>query len=497
VKPIAEPAYYHGVRGSQERIDKPRRISVRDDVVPPSPARERGPRRKRAGGARERLRRWLHPFAHVRSGEHVTLILLACNGFLMLTAYYLMKTVREPLILLGGIAGLSGAEIKTYASGAQAVLLLAVVPAYGHLVGRVSRIRLLNITGLCLVASLLVFNVLGHAGAPIGVAYYLWLGMASLVGVAQFWSFANDFYTSEQGERLFPLVAAGGSLGAIAGAAAARQLFDTIGALELLLVAAAVLALYVLVYNVIEARSPQDRARRTLHTPARIAPRGAFRLVHRTRYLTLIAGAVLLANLVNTQGEYILAQAVSTRAEELVPASQMAVANPTDESKVLKRERQKVVGRIYGDFYSAVNLAALLLQLFLVGRVFRQFGVHRALIVFPLVVLGSYGLMAAVPLFAVIGVAKLTENSMDYSLHNTTRQALFLPTDREAKYKAKMAIDSFFFRMGDVAAAAVVFAGIHVLQLSIRGIAVVNLLAATGWLVIVTRISRRYQALRG
>jgi AAA family ATP:ADP antiporter len=105
--------------------------------------------------------------------------------------------------------------------------------------------------------------------------------------------------------------------------------------------------------------------------------------------------------------------------------------------------------------------------------------------------------MAAVPLFAVIGVAKLTENSMDYSLHNTTRQALFLPTDREAKYKAKMAIDSFFFRMGDVAAAAVVFAGIHVLQLSIRGIAVVNLLAATGWLVIVTRISRRYQALRG
>jgi AAA family ATP:ADP antiporter len=98
--------------------------------------------------------------------------------------------------------------------------------------------------------------------------------------------------------------------------------------------------------------------------------------------------------------------------------------------------------------------------------VIKYIGVRGALFVLPLVALGSYSLMALLPIFSVIKVAKIVENSTDYSIQNTARHALFLPTSREAKYKAKQAIDSFFQRLGDLLQAVVVFFGAAVLTLS-------------------------------
>jgi AAA family ATP:ADP antiporter len=75
----------------------------------------------------------------VRAGEGAAGLLLGLNSFLLLMSYYLLKTVREPLILTQGRA-----EVKTYSAAAQALLLLAIVPAYGALASRVSRIRLIT-----------------------------------------------------------------------------------------------------------------------------------------------------------------------------------------------------------------------------------------------------------------------------------------------------------------------------------------------------------------
>src|SRR5688572_11475718 len=115
------------------------------------------------------LDRLMRPFTQVRPGEGKRAGLLTVTIFLLFVAYYVMKTAREGLILAGGTFGLRGELLKTYASGAMAVLLIGLVPAYGHLVDGLRRIRLINISYATVVVSLGTFYVLGRAGVPLGL----------------------------------------------------------------------------------------------------------------------------------------------------------------------------------------------------------------------------------------------------------------------------------------------------------------------------------------
>jgi len=141
-----------------------------------------------------------------------------------------------------------------------------------------------------------------------------------------------------------------------------------------------------------------------------------------------------------------------------------------------------------------VNFVGLLLQLVLVSRLFTWIGVRGTLFVLPLVATLSYGLMAIVPLLAVVSIVKILENSTDYSINNTAKHALFLPTSREVKYKAKQAIDSFFWRTGDMLQAAIVFAGVQ-LAFGIRGFALVNLVFVAIWILLVVGIAAEHRKL--
>jgi AAA family ATP:ADP antiporter len=137
---------------------------------------------------------------------------------------------------------------------------------------------------------------------------------------------------------------------------------------------------------------------------------------------------------------------------------------------------------------------AFLLQAFVVSRVFKYAGVRVALFILPVIALGGYTMMALMPVFAVVRWTKILENSTDYSIQNTTRHALFLPTSREAKYKAKQAIDSFFVRLGDLGQAAVVFIGTS-LAFGIRGFAAVNIVLVLIWIGLAMAIAREHRKL--
>jgi ATP:ADP antiporter, AAA family len=423
------------------------------------------------------------------------LVLFATNGLVLMTAYYILKTAREPLILQdGGFRGLAGDELKTYATAVQAVLLMAIVPIYSRLVGRTNRARLVTGTVAVLVVSLLLFAALARAHVPIGIPYYLWLGVASLLVVAQFWSLATDFYTREQGERLFPLIAAGVTLGAILGAATAGWLLERVGLVPLLFLASGLLLLYGAVMAALERIGPASKLDPRPH-PGELAGDGGFTLVRKSKYLFLIGVSVLFATLVNTHGEYLLAGAVTDRAESVVPAPGPLSSLSEAEQRSLVDDRRVVIGKTYAEFYGAVNLLAFLMQALVVSRLFRHLGVHGTLFVFPLIALAAYGSMAALPAFLLILGAKTVENSADYSLNNTVRHTLFLPTSRQAKYKAKAAIDSFFLRSGDLVAGGTVFAGVHLLGLSTRQFALANVALILGWLPVVAFLSRRYRHL--
>jgi AAA family ATP:ADP antiporter len=432
------------------------------------------------------LDRLLAPFTVMRAGEGADAVLLMLSVFLLLTAYYVLKVVREPLILSTG-----GAELKSYMSAAQAVLLLFLVPAYSAVANRVNRIRLISIVTLFFISNLLVFYVLAAAGTPgLGAAFFVWVGIFNLMIIAQFWSFANDVYTPEQGRRLFAILGFGQTLGAASGGFISKALIGQLRVYQLMLVAAAMLAAYLILILVVHRRTrklARDAAAAAAAEEPMLDRRGGFTLVARDGYLMLIAFLLLLLNFVNTNGEYILGRVVSGQAEQLVSAGSTGGLAPHEFV-------EQFIGAFYADYFTWVSVVTAVIQIFLVARVMQRFGVRAALYVLPLVALGAYGILAFVPVLALIRIAKISENSLDYSLNNTVRQALFLPTSREAKYKAKAAIDTLFVRAGDLSSAGLVFAG-TLLALQPRDFAIVNMALIGVWLLIVAGIGRRHRLL--
>src|SRR5688500_2345859 len=112
-----------------------------------------------------------------------------------------------------------------------------------------------------------------------------------------------------------------------------------------------------------------------------------------------------------------------------------------------------------------------------------------------MIAFGAYAAIGLVGGLALVRAVKLVENSTDYSLQNTVRQALFLPTSRAVKYKAKAAIDTFFVRFGDTLSAVLVGVGLHGLGLGVQSLAFANLALIAVWIVIALGIARRHRAL--
>ncbi|HEX2871752.1 MAG TPA: Npt1/Npt2 family nucleotide transporter [Polyangiaceae bacterium] len=403
--------------------------------------------------------------AEVRPGEWHLVLLFFANLFLLLAAYYILKVIREPLILLEG-----GAVERSYARGLQALLLVLFLPIYGLLANRYEPAKLVKWVMGVFVLCVGGFVFLGELGLHVGFAFFVWLGMFSTLAVAQFWSLATDVMTETEGKRLFPLIAAGGTLGGIFGSQVAARLIDG-HPNQLMLVAAAILVSCALLthmtYDVAAThrRVPNSRAQEW-------DDRGGFTLVVQDRYLFLIALSVLLLNFVNTTGDFVLAQLVRTTAESLPQA-----------------ERQHYIASFYGNFQTLISLVAAAVQILFVARAFKSIGVGSALLFLPLFALTGYAASAAAPLLGLVATVKVIENSADYSLQNTVQQALFLPTPRDAKYKAKAAIDTLFVRLGDLGSTAVVFVG-ALLGLGIGHYALVNVVMSGAWIVVAMRIRR-------
>ena len=427
------------------------------------------------------LDRLLGLFSEVRPGEGRRAFLMLLNVFLILVAYYIIKTVREPLILGTEVPGFlqalgikSAAEIKTFASAGQALVLMAFVPAYSWLSSRVSRMNLIVSVTLFFVANILVFAFAVHADlAYVGVVFYIWVGFFSLSIIAQFWSYGNDIYSKEAGNRLFPIIGLGATAGSPVGAWVAERLFHAHVSPHLMLyLAAALLALTLVIYLAVNL-GLRDRSGATAAAAVEepLGRGNAFWLVFANRYILLIAVLLIILNIVNTLGEYLLSDLVVSHAAELAAAD-----NTFDQDAY--------IGAFYGSYFFWVNVIAVLLQAFVAARLVKRFGLAGVLLALPLIALGAYGFIAIGATLVIVRWAKTAENSTDYSLMNTAKQMLWLRTTREEKYKAKQAVDSFFVRIGDLLAAFVVFAGTAWLTLETRGFALLNLGFVVIWLVL-------------
>ena len=431
------------------------------------------------------LTRALRPFYEVRPGEAVTAALLTLNVFLLLTAYYVLKPLREDLIL----AMKSGAEYKSYLSGGIALLLFVLVPLYGKLVDSLPRAKLVIGVSLAFALQLLLFRgfvSIPGARALVGMLFYAWVGVFNVMVVAQFWGYANDLYEKEQGDRLFPMVALGASVGAATGTKVAKFLINGLGKPSMMLVSALLLGACAALFWLIERRETKARPPSAPAAPASDgkARRGGFALVVKYRYLLLIAAFSLIYNWVNSNGEYMLSRVITQDA---------LAANPglsVDDERV-----GKYIGGAYADFYFYVNVAGVLLQSLVVSRLVRRLKLPAAFLFLPLIALGNAFIFAFVPIVALAKLGKTAENATDYSLNNTLKQMLWLVTAPDMKYKAKQVVDTFCVRIGDVCSAGSVWLAANVLHLAVPQFAWLSIALTGAWLFLALAIGRLYRDL--
>jgi AAA family ATP:ADP antiporter len=431
------------------------------------------------------LERALGLFTEVRAGEGATGLCMLVGVFLVLAAYYFIKPARDGLLAVSPAGGLSETELKAYSSLGQSLCLVAALPLYDRISKILPRHTLITAVTLFFAANLVVFwalqpGLIFSKVGYVGIAFYLWVGIFNVFIVAQFWSFAADLYSDEAGKRLFPLIAIGGSAGAASGAWMAKRLVGMVGTDGLLLVAGGVLSLSLFAVRSADTRGPEGEGSRSgEHAVQDLTSRdtsGGMRLIVRHKYLVATALLVLVLNWVNSNGENFMFGALEKHLHAEVAARGLAPGEPTE---AFIRDQTT---RFYGDLFFWVNAVALFLQAVVASRLLRYGGFGAILLALPVISLTAYVVMALYPTLGTIRRMKIAENATDYSLNNTAKQVLWLPTTVDMKYRAKATIDTLFVRGGDAFAAATAFVGVKLMEAPLRALFGFNAVLVLVWL---------------
>ncbi len=372
--------------------------------------------------------------AMVRKGETRLLLWAAGYFFFLLMSYYLLRPMREAF----GIA--KGADkLPWLMTGTMATMLL-VNPVYAALVSRVPRRHFIPLTYRFFAASMLgfwaVFRWLpAHGGAWAGYVFYVWLSVFNLFVVSVFWSLLDDLVTEEMGKRLFGLVAVGGTLGAIAGAALTSALAQgfSLGPVRIQAAPSSLLLLSVLFLEAAVLCMKGLRARAStvdLKAPTPEPGPGVFeglRLVATSRYLQAICLYMLLFTITST-----LLYLLQGRIVEQAFQGQAA--------------RTAAFARL--DLWS--NALTLLVQVLFSGRILVGLGLRTTLCLLPALTLASLGGLWALPTFAVLACVQVARRGLHYAVDRPAREILYIPLGQGEKYKSKPFIDTFVYRGGDL-----------------------------------------------
>jgi len=371
----------------------------------------------------------LQRFTNVRREEVAPALAAGLLFFCVLTALMVARPAREALGMQRGIEAIRWLFLGTV------LVTLLVNPAFGWLVGRFRRIVFVRAMYLFFGAGLAAFYLLlalapRSIGQASGQVFYVWFSVFNLFAVMLFWALMADRFTLEQAKRLFGPVAAGGTLGAIFGPWLASQLARPLGTPALLLAAAGFLLLALGAAELLARLRPEEG-----RTPAEDAPLGGgawegLRSVLHSPYLLAICGYVLIVAVMATFLYFTRLQMVAALGTSLDLRTTM-----------------------FARIDMLTQAATLLLQALITGHVMRRLGVSVALALLPLTAaLGFAGLALSGTIAALIAFESAFR-AVQRGIMRPSRETLFTVVPRADRYKAKAFIDTFVYRVGDVAGA--------------------------------------------
>lgn len=363
-------------------------------------------------------------WTNVRPGERAALLLGFAFHFCVLASYYLVRPLRDALGLEGGADKLQWLFTATF------LVMLLMVPLFGALVSRLPTRCFVPLIYRCIGLTMILFGVLiANRVAPVqvGNVFFVWISVYNLFIVSIFWSVLVDRFSSEQGQRLFGFVAAGGTLGTFIGPLLAATMAARIGPIALTLAAAVLLELAVRCHRALLARTEAQSV-----DPLRVDRRmggsmlAGITLISRSPYLL---GLVLFMLLHTTAATFLY----------------------FEQGRIVADSYSNVASRT--QFFAVVDLIVsaltLTFQLLLTGPLIRMIGVGGALITLPLATVVAFTAMALAPVPTTVALAQGLRRAIEFSVVRPAREVLWTVVSREEKYKAKNVIETLVYRGGD------------------------------------------------
>jgi len=347
--------------------------------------------------------------------------------FCLLCGYYILRPVRDEMAIEGGVQHLPWMMTATF------LTLLVATPLFGYVSARIPRDRLLLAVYVFFASHLVGFFLLmsGHV-APHWVArvFFVWLSVFNLFVVSVFWSFMADIFTPEQGTRLFSIVAAGGSTGAMVGPLATSALTYLVPIPALMLVSAALLAACWLCIRALDRWSKQQ--------PGSVVDRpgeaiggsmwAGMRLTLSSPYLLGISGYLFF---LTTTATFLYLEQTRLIADQ--------VASPEGRT------------RLFAMMDLAVNVMTFLTQFFMTAPMISRFGFASALMLLPAASMIGFTVIGLAPVLLTFILFTIVRRVAEYAIAKPAREVLFTVVGREEKYKAKNFIDTAVSRGGDAA----------------------------------------------
>jgi len=424
------------------------------------------------------LHRLLRRCVDVEAGEVRATLLGFCWFFCLLGGYYLLRPLRDALGLAGGAQ-----ELQWLFSGTF-VAMLMLVPLFGALVARLPPRRFVPLAYRFFTASIVVFGVLIARDVQsvwVGRVFFVWISVFNLFVVSIFWSVLADRFSNAQGRRLFGFIAAGGTAGTFAGPALAATLVSTVGPVALTLGAALLLEAALRCFHGLHPRATGSAALDAGRgagegegegDAARPLGGGVFAglgLIVRSPYLLGLCGYLLLH---------------------------------TAASTFLYFEQGRIVADAFADtasrtrFFALVDLgvstSTLLLQVFVTGRLMKRLGLGTALLLLPVASALAFVAVAWSPALLVLAGAQALRRACDYAIARPAREVLFTVVSREAKYKAKNAIETVVYRGGD-AASGWLSSGLGALGIGFAGLAAIAIPLSAAWALLSLWLAREQE----
>jgi AAA family ATP:ADP antiporter len=413
----------------------------------------------------------------VAPGEWRVLFWSFAYFFCLLCSYYIVRPMRDEMAIAGGVEKLQWMFTGTF------LVMLAAVPIFGWVVRRYPIRRFLPLVYLFFIGNLLLFFILFKSDinqALIARIFFIWASVFNLFIVSVFWSFMADIFSAEQGRRLFGIIAAGGTAGALTGPALTAVLVRVMGPTNLLLISAAFLLIAVCcIYRIIAWKvsaptsEPEQGRSDAAHLDAGVNQTiggSVFAGIHRVIRSSYLIGICVLMLLFTTLATFLY----------------------FEQAQIIRDSFQSSADRtaVFALMDFAVNALTLTTQMFLTSRIIGKLGLAWALALLPILLGIGFLMIGWMPVLSVLVVVQVLRRAGNYAVMRPAREMLYIVLDKEEKYKAKNFIDTVVYRGGD-AVSAWAYAGMRALGFSLAGIAFMAVPLAGIWAWISFKLGRR------